>query len=74
MSAGWTVAVLRLSSLGKPPTREYWDCAIPGYEDAEDAVRQACDPVGVLLITACEPLTDEVVRLLQLEAGQVRKL
>ena len=52
---------------------ELWDCAIPSAEAAEKAVRKACDPQGVILITARTRLTAEEIRLLGLQDGQIRK-
>ena len=72
MPKGWTVAVRR-----RPRSRstegELWDCAIPSAEAAEKAVRKACDPQGVILITARTQLTAHEVDELGLHDGQIRK-
>ena len=52
--------------------RELWDCAIPDAKAAEKAVRRACDPVGVIHITARSPLAAHEVGELGLQDGQKR--
>jgi len=47
--------------------RELWDCAISDAQAAEDAVRYACEPAGVILITARTPLTEHEVDELGLQ-------
>lgn len=69
MSLGWTVAVYREGSIEAP---DYWECAIPSYIEAERAVRIACASEAIALISAFEPISAEVVRLLNLMDGEVR--
>jgi hypothetical protein len=76
MSLGWTVEVYHRDA---PRAPEYWavqfprtlkpgSCAICG------AVRFACvSSSTVLLITAFQPISADVVRLLNLVDGQVRQ-
>ena len=53
--------------------RELWDCAIPGPEAAESAVRRRCKPAGVILITAHTALSAAEIGQLGLRDGQLRK-
>lgn len=49
---------------------EYWDCAIPSYAEAENAVRAASHLPDASLISAYAPITAEVVKLTRLRDGE----
>jgi len=70
MTLGWTIAVYREGLIERP---EFWDCAIPSYLEAETAVRTACAAEVVSVVAAFEPISSDVVRLMDLLDGQVRK-
>ncbi len=70
MICGWTVAVFRRGSQG---VAEYWDCAITSHRDAEDAVRAACSSPDVTLVSAFSPITANVIRLMRLKDGEIRR-
>jgi hypothetical protein len=70
MAGGWIVAAYRHGQ--GMQGRELWDCAIPGYADAQVAVRMACLPDKA--VTRAEGhLSHGQVALLGLQVGQVRK-
>ena len=71
LQTGWSVAVVRSTSSG--PKREVYDCGIPNFLEAEQAVARLVAGSDILVVTALEPLTSIAVRSLGVEDGKIRK-
>jgi hypothetical protein len=67
----WSVAVVRSTSSG--PKREVYDCGIPNFLEAEQAVALLVAGTDILVVTALEPLTSIAVRSLGVEDGKIKK-
>ena len=73
MTTGWVVAVTWLKPDGTPVS-ELYDCAIPHFQDAEEAVRKLhAAEQSAAFVSAVEPMVSTAVSSLGLEPGQVRK-
>jgi hypothetical protein len=71
LQTGWSVAVVRSTS--SSPKREIYDCGIPNFLEAEQAVARLVAGTDVLVVSALEPLTSIAVRSLGVEDGTIKK-
>ena len=68
---GWSVVVVQ--STRSAPKREIYDCGIPNFLEAEQAVARLVAGSDILIVSAIEPLTSTAVRSLGVEDGKIKK-